>query len=205
MATHTAGTQFRLGGGREASARPSRLATWPSVPGNHNAVAVAHIQPGLSPPGTGVAVYDNGVQGAGQTSQSFGSGPSFVAFGATASTLYGSVLFSGGLQKISGGRVGVTSTGATSFSFVGELQFETVSSFTTTAGRSTTQRPTQSRAPSRTPASAPLWWTRPWARLLIVNGQTHGRRSSDTARLETVNLFAALGEIANRRRLWHAD
>src|SRR6185436_12056520 len=61
VASHTATTQFRLGsdGGTGTFWTAGDLAV---VPGNPNAVAIARIQPGLSPPGTGVAVYDNGVQ-----------------------------------------------------------------------------------------------------------------------------------------------
>ena len=109
MATHTASTQFRLGFD-QGTGTPYTAGDFAIMPGNPNAVAVARIQPGLSPPGTGVAVYDDGVQRPNIALPI--QGPSYVAFGATASTLYGSVLFSGALRKMTVDGSGVTSAGA---------------------------------------------------------------------------------------------
>src|SRR5262245_3775349 len=120
MATHTASTQFRLGVD-QFSATAFTAGDLAVVPGNSNAVAIARIQPGLSPPGTGVAVYDNGVQrpNIANTIQ----GPSYIAFGSTASTLYGSLQFRGKLQKMTVDNSGVGAAGS-SVNFPGELQFE---------------------------------------------------------------------------------
>jgi DNA-binding beta-propeller fold protein YncE len=60
VASHTATTQFRLGS-VPFDGTPFTAADMIVVPGNANAVAVARMQPGLSPPGKGVVIYDNGV------------------------------------------------------------------------------------------------------------------------------------------------
>lgn len=121
VASHTATTQFSVGS-EPGNGTPFRAGDLAVVPGNPNAVAVARVQPGLSPPGKGVAVFDNGVQRP-NIAPAF-SGPSYIAFGSNASTLFGSVLFSGSLQKMTVDNSGVTSVGSGPANFTGELQFE---------------------------------------------------------------------------------
>src|SRR6185436_8210560 len=98
LATHTAGTQFRLGFDQFSGIpfMPGDLAV---VPGDPNAVAVAKLNTS-STPGAGVAVYDNGVSRP-NVATNPGDESTYLAFGATAATLYGSQQFGGGLKKMS--------------------------------------------------------------------------------------------------------
>ncbi|HYV14238.1 MAG TPA: Calx-beta domain-containing protein, partial [Pyrinomonadaceae bacterium] len=95
--TNTPGFQFSTGqdsfSGRYAI---SDLAVAPANPGT---VAVSRQFLGLSPPGAGVAVFDDGVQrpntGPGHLSNS-----DFLAFSASASKLYGSSMSTSGIQTL---------------------------------------------------------------------------------------------------------
>jgi DNA-binding beta-propeller fold protein YncE len=193
VATHTAGTQFRLGS-EQFTGSAFTAGDMAVVPGNPNAVAVARVQPGQSPPGTGVAVYDDGVQRP-NIAQSFGNAPSYIAFGATASTLYGSVLFSGNLQKMTVDASGATSAGTASLNFVGELQFENGLLYNE---RGQVYNPTTD-ALAGTFANAgfgPFVVDAAAGRAFyIVNSQTHGN-SPLTLRAYDINTFVPVGEIS---------
>src|ERR1700749_838219 len=117
MATHTASTRFSRG------AEPFMGSTYLAgelalVPGNPGAVVVARSRPFTSPPGGGVVVFDDGVQRPNISSPP-GSSSTSIAFGANASTLYGS-----GIQKMSVDSSGVTYLGNSPPSIGGEIQFE---------------------------------------------------------------------------------
>ncbi len=190
VATHTAGTQFRIGAdqGTGTAFNAGDLAV---VPGNPNAVAVARIQPGLSPPGTGVAVYDNGVQrpNIALTIQ----GPSSIAFGETAAILYGSG--GGALKKMTVDAAGVTAAGEPLPFFPGELQFEAGLLY---SDRGQVYNPTTG-ALAGTFANAgfgPFVVDAAAGRaFFIINAQTHGN-DPVTLRAYDINTFTAVGEIA---------
>ncbi|HEV2860519.1 MAG TPA: Calx-beta domain-containing protein [Pyrinomonadaceae bacterium] len=194
VASRTAGAKFGLGSD-QFSGSTFTAGDLAVVPGNPNAVAVARIRSGQSPPGTGVAVYDNGVQRP-NVAGSSGSGPSNIAFGATASTLYGSFPFSGFLQKMSVDASGVTVTGSTSFStFVGELQFENGRLYNE---RGQVYNPATDAVVGTfaNAGSGPFVVDVAAGRaFFIVNAQTHGN-DPVTLRAYDINTFAPVGEIA---------
>ena len=122
VAAHTAGTQFGLGSD-QFSGSPNRAGDLSVVPGNPHSVAVARVNTDSGAGGVGVAVYDDGVQRP-NISQGFGGNPVNIAFGAAASTLYGTAQGNIRLQKMSVDAAGVTYLSSTPFDFGGDLQFE---------------------------------------------------------------------------------
>lgn len=62
--TQTPGIQFPVGRGPSVNANdaPYIAGDIAVVPGNPDLLAVARINPGISPPGAGVAIYNNGVR-----------------------------------------------------------------------------------------------------------------------------------------------
>jgi sugar lactone lactonase YvrE len=119
--THTAGLQFSLGT-EQFFGNPFLAADMAVAPGNSNLLAVSRTRPGVSPPGAGVAIFDNGAQ---RSTTTNGNGDSnvFLSFSASDSTLYGSVSF-GGLQTLSIDSSGVTLASTTPFSVGGDIQFQ---------------------------------------------------------------------------------
>ena len=91
------------------------------APGNPNLVAVARHHLGVSPPQAGVAVFDNGVQRP-TTGPGHSEGSDFLAFSASASTLYGSG-FSSGLKTLTVNASGVSVSFSSSLSFGGRIKF----------------------------------------------------------------------------------
>jgi hypothetical protein len=87
------------------------------APGNQNLIAVARYASG-SPPQQGVAIFDNGVQ-LPKTTPGHTQGSVSVAFGASASTLYGS-----GLKTIAVDATGATVTNTTPFAFGPAIDFK---------------------------------------------------------------------------------
>jgi hypothetical protein len=120
VATQTPGQQFTLGS--DGSFGLYSIADVAVAPGNSNLTAVARIYSGVSPPGAGVAVFDNGVQrpitGAGHV-----SGSDSLAFSADPSKLYGTGLYSG-IQTLSITANGVSITNTTSFCTSSRIKFD---------------------------------------------------------------------------------
>jgi hypothetical protein len=125
--TNTPGLQFSLGEhsffGRYAV---SDIAV---APGNPNLVAVARQFGGISPPGAGVAIFDNGVQRPTVGSDHI-SASDFLAFSASAATLYGSRGFGGGIQTMTIDASGVTVSSNSSLSVGGRIKFSDGKLFT---------------------------------------------------------------------------
>ncbi len=192
VTTHTAGTQFRLGFDQFSGIpfMPGDLAV---VPGDPNAVAVAKLNTS-STPGAGIAVYDNGVARP-NVATNPADNATYLAFGATAATLYGSQQFGGGLKKMSVDAGGVTSAGVTSFTFAGKIQFD--------GGRLYSERgqvynpTTDALAGTFTNVgSGPFVVDAAVGRAyFIVNAQSHGN-DPVTLRAYDINTFAPIGEIA---------
>jgi hypothetical protein len=95
--TQTPGMQFAVG--RENPYQnqlgsPYQASDIAVAPGNPNLVAVARYRPGISPPGAGVAVYDNGVRRP-NTGPGHSAGANFLTFSDSASTLYGGGYYEG--------------------------------------------------------------------------------------------------------------
>src|SRR5262249_49915286 len=138
------------------------------------------------------AVYDNGVQrpNIANTIQ----GPSYIAFGSTASTLYGSLQFGGNLQKMTVDNSGVGAAGR-SVNFPGELQFENGLLYN---DRGQVYNP-MTDALAGTFANAgfgPFVVDASVGRAyFIVNAQTHGN-APVTLRAYDINTFTSLGEIS---------
>jgi hypothetical protein len=108
LPSRTVGTPFALGTPDPAlGARAARDLL--VLPGNPDAVVVARQFLGLSPGHAGVAVYDNGVQRP-VVGEAFNTISSVIAFGASATRLYGyDTLTSGfGFQRMDIGPTGVT-------------------------------------------------------------------------------------------------
>ncbi|HET8670141.1 MAG TPA: hypothetical protein VFM05_05775, partial [Candidatus Saccharimonadales bacterium] len=116
--TQTPGLEFSVGQdnffGRYAI---SDLAV---APGNPNLVAVARHHLGVSPPQAGVAVFDNGVQRP-NTGPGHSEGSDFLAFSASASTLYGAG-FSSSLKTLTVDASGVSVSSSSQFGF-GRIKF----------------------------------------------------------------------------------
>jgi hypothetical protein len=203
VASHTATTQFRLGSD-QFSGIPFTVGALAVMPGDPNAVAVARLNT-TSTPGAGVAVYDNGVQ-----RPNIATNPSdnatYLAFGATAATLYGSQQFGGGVKKMSVDAGGVTSVGVTSFTFAKD----TVRERAPYNERGQVHNPTTDM--SQNLRERGLWSVRGGrgrrSGILPVNAQTH----SDPVILRAydVNTFAPVGEVSiggvfgtNESRLGH--
>lgn len=123
--THTPGVQFSIGRGQSVNANdaPYRASDIAVAPGNPDLLAVSRYSPGISPPGTGVAIYNNGMRlpltGPGHSAAS-----NYLAFSSSATTLYGGG-YDEGLRTMSVNENGVTvNTGnATPFA-VRSLKFE---------------------------------------------------------------------------------
>ena len=106
VSTGTPGTEFQVG---QDSFHGVYLATDIAVaPGNPNLVAIARSYRGISPPQAGVAVFDNGVQRP-TTGPGHSLGSDYLAFSASASTLFGSG-FNGALATLTIDASGVTQT-----------------------------------------------------------------------------------------------
>ena len=118
--THTSGQQFSLGN-ESFSGTPFLAADLAVAPGNSNLLAVSRSRPGVSPPGAGVAIFDNGVQR--PTTAGGNDSNTLLAFSASDSTLYGAVNF-GGLQTLSISSSGVTIASTTPFNVGGDIQFQ---------------------------------------------------------------------------------
>ena len=86
----TPGIQFSIGRGQSVNATdaPFLASDLAVAPGNPDLLAVARYSPGISPPGEGVAIYKNGVR-LPLTGPGHSAGANFIAFSASASTLYG--------------------------------------------------------------------------------------------------------------------
>ncbi|MGE3468421.1 MAG: YncE family protein, partial [Pyrinomonadaceae bacterium] len=106
VATHTPGLQFSIGRGQSvnASDAPFRASDIAVLPGDPNTLAVARSNPGMSPSGVGVAVFDNGVRRP-LTGPGHSDGANYLAF-ASPTTLYGGG-HTGGLRTMTVGPVGV--------------------------------------------------------------------------------------------------
>jgi sugar lactone lactonase YvrE len=121
LSTQTPGLQFSLGresgsGGGSYSASDIAVA-----PGNPNLLAVARYRNFVSPPGGGVAVFDNGIQRP-QTGPGHSAGANYLAFSNTAATLYGGGLYDG-LRTMTINANGVTDSGTGTSFGVGQLIF----------------------------------------------------------------------------------
>ena len=104
IATQTPGAQFALG--EDLSTGPYFVKDLAVAPGSPDLVAVSRKNLTSSPDFEGVAVYDGGVRRPLTTPRHTGS--DFIAFSASASTLYGFGFPGAGLQKMSVGPSGVT-------------------------------------------------------------------------------------------------
>jgi Calx-beta domain len=120
VSTQTPGLQFSLGidptFGRFIA---NDLAV---APGNPNLVAVARYYPSVSPPEAGVAVFDNGVQRP-STGPGHIAGSDFIAFSASASTLYGGGT-SGGVRTMTIDANGVTVINTGAFSVGTRIKYD---------------------------------------------------------------------------------
>jgi sugar lactone lactonase YvrE len=89
-ATHTPGAQFSIGRGQSVNANdaPYRASAIAVAPGNADVVAVSRDMPGISPPGAGVAIYNNGVR-LPLTGNSHSGASNYLAYSSSATTLYG--------------------------------------------------------------------------------------------------------------------
>jgi hypothetical protein len=88
--TQTPGIKFSIGRGQSVNAQdaPYLASDLAVVPGNADLLAVARYLPGISPPGTGVALYNNGVR-LPNTGPGHSDGANFIAFSSSPGTLYG--------------------------------------------------------------------------------------------------------------------
>ena len=106
--SQTAGLQFALG--QDNFFGSYTLSDMAVAPGNPNLLAVARSYRGVSPPQAGVAVFDNGVQ-LPTTTPGHTVASDFLAFSASATTLYGGGLYSGlNTMTINANGVSITST-----------------------------------------------------------------------------------------------
>jgi hypothetical protein len=91
LASQTAGLEFFTGS--EGSTTYYGVSDLAVAPGTPNRVAVARTYPGSSPPGAGVAIFDDGVR-LQQTGPGHSAGANFLAF-ASSSSLYGGGYYEG--------------------------------------------------------------------------------------------------------------
>ncbi|HLM58548.1 MAG TPA: Calx-beta domain-containing protein [Pyrinomonadaceae bacterium] len=104
--TQTPGLQFSLGSDSHLGAYVvSDMAVAPGEPGT---VAVARHYRGVSPPGAGVAIFENGVQRP-KTGVGHSAGADYLAYSATATKLYGGGFYDG-LRTMTIDSTGVAST-----------------------------------------------------------------------------------------------
>ena len=123
--TQTPGVQFSIGRGQSVNANDAAyLASDIAVaPGNPDILAVSRYLPGISPPGVGVAVYNNGVRLL-NTAPGHSASSNYIAFSSSASTLYGGG-YDGGLRTMTVDGSGVTdTTGNGTPYYVKKLKFE---------------------------------------------------------------------------------
>ena len=119
VTTQTPGLQFSLG--REQGGGSYTASDIAVAPGNPNLLAVARYRNNVSPPGGGVAIFDNGVQRS-QTGPGHSSGANYLAFSNSASTLYGGGIYDG-LRTMTVDSNGVTDTGTRTTFAVGRVKF----------------------------------------------------------------------------------
>ena len=120
ITTQTAGLQFSLGD--STSSGPFFVKDIAVAPGEPNVVAVSRKNMTSSPDFEGVAIYDNGLGRTVTTPRHTGS--DFIAFSASASTLFGSSTGGGGIQKMSVTPTGVSVASSTGSSSGGDFKFD---------------------------------------------------------------------------------
>jgi hypothetical protein len=123
--TQTPGIQFSIGRGQSVNANdaPYEASDMAVVPGNPDMLAVSRYLPGISPPGVGVALYNNGVM-LPLTGPGHNDSANFLAFSSSAATLYGGG-YSTGLRTMTVDSSGVTDiTGNGTAYSVRKLKFE---------------------------------------------------------------------------------
>jgi len=118
--TMTAGIQFPIG--QDNFLGTYFLTDMAVAPGNPDLLAVARSYRGVSPPEAGVAVFDNGVQRP-TTTPGHTVASDFLAFSASASTLYGGGVYSG-LNTMTIDANGVTITGTKTFGAGNGIRFD---------------------------------------------------------------------------------
>jgi hypothetical protein len=119
VATQTPGLQFSLG--REQNGGSYTASDIAVAPGNPNLLAVARYRNFVSPPGGGVAIFDNGFQ-LPQTGPGHSAGANYLAFSNSASTLYGGGLYDG-LRTMTVAFNGVTDSGTGTPFGVGRVKY----------------------------------------------------------------------------------
>jgi hypothetical protein len=120
LPTKTPGLQFPIG--THDFFGTYLLSDFAVAPGNPNLVAVARNYRGVSPPEAGVAVFDNGVQRP-TTTPGHSAASDFLAFSASATTLYGGS-FSSGLNTMTIDSSGVTVTNNATFISGNDIRFD---------------------------------------------------------------------------------
>lgn len=131
--THTPGAQFSIGRGQSvnASDAPYRASAIAVAPGNADVLAVSRDMPGISPPGAGVAIYNNGVR-LPMTGNSHSGASNYLAYSSSATTLYGGG-YDEGLRTMTITANGVTEDTSNPTPFeVKNLKFENNLIFTST-------------------------------------------------------------------------
>lgn len=118
--TQTPGLQFATG--RDSNYGLYQTNDLAVAPGNPDLVAIARSYRGVSPSEAGVAVFDNGVQRP-QTGPGHIDGSDYLAFSATADTLYGGGYY-GGLRTMTVDGSGVTVINMTNFSVGARIKFD---------------------------------------------------------------------------------
>lgn len=132
--TQTPGVQFPIG--RETTSSnpygpPHGVSDIAVAPGNPNLVAVARVRPGISPPGAGVAIYNNGVR-LPNTGPSHSAASNYLVFSPSAATLYGGG-YDEGLRTMTINENGVTDNTGNGTPFaVKALKYENNLIFTST-------------------------------------------------------------------------
>jgi hypothetical protein len=121
VTTHTAQNEIAIGIDLAASNAALLAGDLAVSPGNANVLAVARLRPGVSPPGGGVVVFDNGVQ---RASKSLASDTTALAFSASDATLYGTGQFSSQLQTFNVDGSGVTLASTASTTLGSDIQFQ---------------------------------------------------------------------------------
>ena len=120
ITTQTAGQQFTLGD--STSSGPFFVNDLAVAPGQPSVVAVSRKNLTSSPNFEGVAIYETGVRRTVTTPGHTGS--DFVAFAASAATLFGSSTGGGGIQKMSVTPTGVSVVSSTASSSGGDFKFD---------------------------------------------------------------------------------
>lgn len=120
VTTNTAGNQFAVGIDPFSGAQTA--ADLAVSPGNSNVVAVSKTCSFLSPSGTGIVIFDNGIARPALTG-GFGESAAFLAYSNSDATLYSSPASFGNLRTLTVDASGVTSSSLSSFTLGGDLQF----------------------------------------------------------------------------------